>query len=94
MVSPNTMGRRNFHSRIAKKRDGVDSRHLTDQAGGDRHAEQSMGDGPAERPALARRVVDMQRIEVPGKTGEQNDIRFRDSPAWAFPLIPDHKIVE
>ena len=93
MVSPKTIGWRNFHSRIARNA-MVSTGCLADQAGGDRHAEQSMGDRPAERAALARGMVDVQRIEVPGQTREQDNIRFRDGPSRALPFVADRKIIE
>jgi hypothetical protein len=77
-----------------QKRHGIDPRCLADKSRGDRHAEQSVRDGPAEWAALTEGMVDMQRIEVSRQPGENDDIRFRDSPSRAFPFLADHKFVE
>jgi len=53
-----------------QERHGIDSYGLADQPGRNRHSEQSMGHRPAEWPALAESMVDVQRVEVPGKPGE------------------------
>jgi hypothetical protein len=77
-----------------QERHGIDPSGLADQSGGDRHSQQSMGHGLAERAAIAERMVDMQRVEVPGEPGEQNDIRFGNSPARTFPFVSHSQIVE
>ena len=77
-----------------QKRHGVDPRRLADQTGGNGHAQQSMCDRPAEWPALAGIVVDMQRIEVAGEPREDDDIGFSDCSTGAFPFVPDDKIIK
>jgi hypothetical protein len=39
-------------------------------------------------------MIDMKRIEVSRQTGEEYNIRFRNGPTWALPLVTDHKIIE
>ena len=77
-----------------QKRESIDARCLAHQSGGDGQTEQSVSHGLAEGVALRGRMIDMQRIEVSGKAREEDDIRFRDGPSRAFPLITDDKIIE
>ena len=67
---------------------------LAHQAGSDRQAEESMGDGPAERTAFRRMMIHMQGIEIPRNPREQDDIRLGDRPSRALPLVADDQIVE
>ncbi len=53
-----------------------------------------MCDRPAEWPALAGIVVDMQRIEVTGEPREDHDIGFSDCSTGTFPFVPDGKIIK
>jgi hypothetical protein len=53
-----------------------------------------MSDGPAKRIILSGRVIDMQRVIISRQTGEQNDIRFRHSPARAFPLVAYREFIK
>ena len=39
-------------------------------------------------------MIDMQRVEISRKSGEQDDIRFGDGSPWAFPLIADDEIIK
>ena len=39
-------------------------------------------------------MIDVERIEISGEPGEQDDIRFRHRPSWALPLVADDQIVE
>jgi hypothetical protein len=77
-----------------QKRHGIDPRCLAAKPRGDRHPEQSVRDGPPEWAALTESMVDMQRIEVSRQPGENDDVRFRDSPSRAFPFLADHKFVK
>jgi hypothetical protein len=77
-----------------QERKGVDARRLAHEAGGNGQTKQAMSHGPAEGIALGGRMIDMKRIEIARQSGEQDDIGFRDSPAWALPLISDHEIIE
>jgi hypothetical protein len=78
----------------SQERDGIDAYRLAGQSGSDRHSEQSMGHGPAERAAPAEGMVDVQWVEVAGQSGEQDDIRFRDRPSRTLPLVANHEVIE
>jgi len=77
-----------------EKREGVDARSLAHQAGGDGKTKQSMGHWPPKRVVLRGKMIDVQRIEVPGETCEHHHIGFRHGPARTFPLIADHEIIK
>jgi hypothetical protein len=77
-----------------QERQRVDARSLTHQAGSDGQAEQSMSHGPPERVGLGGRMIEMKRIKVTGEPREQDNVRFRDRPARAFPLFADHEVIE
>jgi hypothetical protein len=72
----------------------IDARCLTHQSRGDGQTEQPMGDGPSERVALGRRMIDMQRIEVTRETGKEDDIGFRDRSSWTLPFVTDDEVIE
>ena len=74
-----------------QKCEGVDTRCLAHQAGGNGQTKQSVGHGPAEGVALGRRMINMQRIEVARQAGEENNIGFRDGSPWALPLVTDRR---
>ena len=50
--------------------------------------------GRPNGPLLRRMMIHVERIEVAGKPGEQDDIRLGDRPSRAFPLVADDQIVE
>jgi hypothetical protein len=77
-----------------QERDGIQAGCLTHQAGSDRQAEESMGDGPAEWTAFRRMMIDMNGVEIPGNPREQDDIRLSYRPSRALPLVADDQIVE
>ncbi len=53
-----------------------------------------MGHRSAERVGFRCGMVDVERVEVSGESGEQDNIGFRNRPPWALPLIADDKIIE
>jgi hypothetical protein len=77
-----------------QERHGIDSCRLADKSGRNRHSKQSMCHRPAERPALAGSMVDVQWVKVPGKSGEQDDIGFGDRSARSHPFVADYKIIK
>jgi hypothetical protein len=77
-----------------QEREGVDPRRLADQASRDGQTEQPMRDRFSEVIALSERMVDMQRIEVAGKTSEEDDIGFSHGPSGTFPFVTDDEVIE
>jgi hypothetical protein len=77
-----------------KERQGIDPRSLTHQTRRDCQTKQTMSHRLPERVAFRGGMVDVQRVEVSGESGEQDDIGFRHGPPWALPFIADDKIIE
>ena len=53
-----------------------------------------MSDWPAERTAVRRGVIHMDRIEIPRESREEDDLRLGQRPAWTLPLVADVQLVE
>ena len=47
-----------------------------------------------ERAAPGELVVDVDRVEIAGKTGEVDDIGLGDRASWAFPLVADDQVIK
>jgi len=77
-----------------KERQGIDPRSLTHQTRRNSKTKQTMSHRPPKRAAFRSGMVDVEGVEIPGESGEQDDIGFRHGPPWALPLIADDKIIE
>jgi hypothetical protein len=77
-----------------QKRQGIDSRGLAHQAGGDRQTEKSMSDRPAKRAEFGRDVIHVDWVKISGESREQDNIRLGHRPTRALPLIADDEVIK
>ncbi len=77
-----------------QKCERVDAGRVADQPGGNRQAQQAMGDRSSERAVPSGGLIDVQWVEVSGQTGEKDDIGFRDGPSRTLPLITNGQVVK
>src|SRR5262245_19266397 len=77
-----------------QKREGIDPRRMAHKARSNGEAEQAMSDGASERTAVRRGVVNVDRIEVSGEAGEQDDLGLCNRAARALPFVTHSEIIE
>jgi hypothetical protein len=77
-----------------QKGQGGDVGCLARQAASDGQSQKAVGNGASKGIGRWGRMIGMQRIEVSGQAGEQNNIRFGDGASGAFPLIADREFIE
>lgn len=63
-------------------------------AGGPGEPEKSMGHGALKRHALGRFMIDVERVEVAGVTGEIDNVGFSNRSSVTFPAIANGKVVK
>ncbi len=73
---------------------GIDAWRLTHQTRCDGKSKETVCHWPSEGVAVGGRMVDVERIEISGESGEQDDIRFGYGSSWALPLIANDEIIK
>ncbi len=77
-----------------QERQGVHSRRLACETGGDRETKEPMGDWAAEGVADLRRMIYVERIEIARETREPHDVGLSHRPARTFPLVAHDEIIK